>query len=113
MTQDVLTAPGFTQISERSVEEIAARRDEPSWLRERRAFQQTRVYGGTAGGESSDNIRHQTADIRGGESEEQTANTQDQRRLARREEFFAYRHLRGRCEQLARVDVQHAHLAGP
>ena len=37
MTQDVLTAPGFTQINGRSVDEIAARRDEPSWLRERRA----------------------------------------------------------------------------
>lgn len=37
MTQDVLTAPGFTQISERSVDEISARRDEPSWLRARRA----------------------------------------------------------------------------
>jgi Fe-S cluster assembly protein SufD len=36
LTQEVLTAPGFTKITAASVEEISARRDEPSWLRERR-----------------------------------------------------------------------------
>ncbi len=36
MTQELLTTPGFTKISRRSVEEISARRDEPAWLRARR-----------------------------------------------------------------------------
>ncbi|MHB8515100.1 MAG: Fe-S cluster assembly protein SufD [Dehalococcoidia bacterium] len=36
LTQDVLTAPAFTHITRASVEEVAARRDEPAWLRERR-----------------------------------------------------------------------------
>lgn len=36
MTQDVATAPGFTNISGSTVDEVSARRDEPAWLRERR-----------------------------------------------------------------------------